>query len=83
MLSSFAVTDAYYIRVKNVDLGYSMNAAFLEKVNIKGLRFYTNASNLFTITNVDYIDPEVTDDSRQGRYYPQQRVFTFGVQANF
>lgn len=83
LISTFSVTDAYYIRVKNVDLGYSMGSAFLEKINIKGLRFYTNASNLLTITNVDHIDPEVTEDSRVGMYYPQQRVFTFGIQAKF
>jgi TonB-linked SusC/RagA family outer membrane protein len=83
LISSFWVTNAYYLRVKNVDIGYSFNSELLSKANIKGLRLYANASNLFTITNVNYIDPEVTDESLQGRYYPQQRVISFGVQAKF
>ena len=83
LLSSFWATNAYYLRIKNVDLGYSFNSTFLEKANIKGLRIYTNANNLFTFTNVKYIDPEVTDESIQGRYYPQQRVISFGIQAKF
>jgi hypothetical protein len=83
LISSFWVTNAYYLRVKNVDIGYFFNSELLSKANIKGLRLYANASNLFTITNVNYIDPEVTDESLQGRYYPQQRVISFGVQAKF
>lgn len=83
LLSSFWVTNAYYMRIKNVDLGYSFNTDWLEKANIKGLRVYTSTSNLFTLTNVKYIDPEVTDESIQGRYYPQQRVISFGIQAKF
>lgn len=83
LLSSFWVTNAYYLRIKNVDLGYSFSNEFLSKANIKGLRIYANASNLFTITNVKYLDPEVTEESVQGRYYPQQRVISLGVQAKF
>lgn len=71
------------MRIKNVDLGYSFNTDWLEKANIKGLRIYTSTSNLFTLTNVKYIDPEVTDESIQGRYYPQQRIISFGIQAKF
>lgn len=83
LISSFWVTNAYYLRIKNVDLGYSFKNDMLSKANIKGLRLYVNASNLFTFTNVNYLDPEVTDESLQGNYYPQQRVITFGVQAKF
>lgn len=83
LLSSFWVTNAYYLRLKNIDLGYSFSADLLEKANIKGLRIYANASNLFTITNVKYLDPEVTEESLTGRYYPQQRVISFGIQAKF
>lgn len=82
-LSSFWVTNAYYLRLKNLDIGYSLSPELLSNVNIKGLRIYANASNLFTLTNVDYLDPEVTQASLQGRYYPQQRVISFGLQAKF
>jgi hypothetical protein len=45
------------------------------------LRLYAQGQNLFTITNLINLDPENTNAI--GRYYPQQKTYTFGVKVQF
>lgn len=70
-----------YIRVKNVELGYTLPGAVLEKINLGGLRVYVNALNLLTFSKNDIFDPEATAGS--GVYYPLQRVINTGVSLTF
>ncbi|HQU54448.1 MAG TPA: SusC/RagA family TonB-linked outer membrane protein, partial [Saprospiraceae bacterium] len=65
-----------YIRLKNLEIGYTITNELLNKANISNLRVYANALNLFTITANDVYDPETTNQS--GQYYPQQRVLNIG-----
>lgn len=84
--SSLFVEDASYLRLKNVELGYSFNADFLKGIGVKGIRVYTSAQNLFTATDYTGLDPESTNESTnlldQGTY-PQSRAFLFGVNVKF
>jgi TonB-linked SusC/RagA family outer membrane protein len=81
--SSFWVKDASYIRLKNVQLGYTLNAKALQAVKISSLRFYYSGQNLLTLTKFyKGFDPEAPAGTR-GNYFPQQLVHSFGVNVNF
>ncbi|WP_439696953.1 SusC/RagA family TonB-linked outer membrane protein [Mucilaginibacter sp. AW1-7] len=79
--STFWLNDASFFRLKNVQLGYNFNTAFLSKIKVGGLRVYASAFNLFTITKVKDYDPEGTSGS--GQFYPQQRIINLGVNVKF
>jgi TonB-linked SusC/RagA family outer membrane protein len=53
------VEDASYIRLKTLTLSYKVNKALTEKLNIKAMKFYVTAYNLFTWTNYTGQDPEI------------------------
>lgn len=77
-LSTFWLEDASYIRLKNVQLGYTLPSEVTEKYRIAQLRAYISADNLFTISDYFYgYDPESPVSS--GSFYPQVKTFIFGV----
>ncbi|MBF0650052.1 TonB-dependent receptor [Dysgonomonas sp. GY75] len=82
-MSDFWLVNAWYIRLKTIDLGYELPKSVLPK-GIYSTRFYMNAYNLFTKTNYDKYqqDPEIKTNSA-GDAYMNQRVVNFGVQMSF
>ncbi len=79
--SDFWLKDASFIRLKNVELAYNVPKSLLEKINITGLRVYVSGFNLFSIDKIKIQDPEGTNAG--GMYYPQQRIYNFGVNLSF
>jgi hypothetical protein len=79
--SNFWLNNASFIRLKNVELGYTVNSGVLTRAKISSLRIYANAFNLFTITKVKDYDPEGTSGS--GQFYPQQRIVNLGLDLRF
>jgi hypothetical protein len=79
--NTFWLNDASFLRLKNVELGYSLNSGLLKKINISGVRVYASGFNLFTISKVKDYDPE--GDSGSGQFYPQQRILNLGVNVKF
>ena len=81
--SDFWLINAWYIRLKTVDLGYQLPKTALPKF-LDNVRFYVNAYNLLTFTGYDKYqqDPEISTNSA-GDAYMNQRVFNFGVQLTF
>lgn len=84
------VEKGSYMRVKNVQLGYNLPKALLEKVKIQTLRFYVGATNLFTVTKYTGFDPEIgtgyygsLDLGIDRATYPQPRIFTGGLNLTF
>ncbi len=71
-----------YLRLKNMQIGYTLPKNVTQKFHCSRMRFYATASNLFTITKYSGFDPEVGSGVDYGNY-PQSRTFTFGVNANF
>jgi len=78
-VSSIFVEDASYLRLKNIELGYTLPSIF-GKANaaLKSVRVYVSAQNLFTVTNYTGLDPESVNMIDQGTY-PQSKAFLFGV----
>lgn len=77
----WVLKNAYYIRLKNIQLSYSFPESWIKKVGIDDLRLFVTGSNLLTITNVEHKDPEASTTS--GWYYPQVKTFTAGISLNF
>ena len=70
-----------YIRLKNLEIGYSLPSFIGKKVGINNLRIYVNGLNLLTRAKQDIFDPEST--SSDLHYYPQARIINTGVTVTF
>jgi TonB-dependent starch-binding outer membrane protein SusC len=81
--SSFYMEDASYLRLKNIELGYTISPKIVSKIGVSSLRIYGNIQNAFTITNFKGFDPEQTVDQTRAESFPQVRVMTMGVNVNF
>lgn len=82
-MSDFWLINAWYIRLKTIDLGYQLPKKVLPKF-VDNVRFYVNAYNLFTWTSYDKYqqDPEIKTNTA-GDAYMNQRVVNLGVQIGF
>jgi len=76
--SSFNSVNGAYLRLKSVELGYTLPTI----KGIKNLRVFVNAYNILTITKVKYIDPEHTDDT-YGYLYPLNKSYSIGLNLKF
>lgn len=82
-VSSRFVEDGSYLRLKTLQLGYTLPRELTRKAHFNRVRFYVSANNLFTITNYTGYDPEVNNYGVDFGNYPQARSFTFGVNLDF
>lgn len=73
--SSYWTRSGEYLRVRNVDLGYTFPFHLSRKIKVSALRVFANAQNLFTFTPYGRLDPEIMGDTS----YPAQRTIVFGV----
>jgi TonB-linked SusC/RagA family outer membrane protein len=78
--STYYVEDGSYMKLRNVQLGYSVPASLLNKLKIEKLRFYISGQNLFTLHDKSYtgVDPE-----NPGFGYPIPMTCTFGLNITF
>ncbi len=82
--STFFVEDASYVRLKNMEVGYTLTDNVLKKGKIKSLRVYVNANNLITWTNVlQGIDPETPNLGANFEPYPLVRTVNVGANITF
>lgn len=86
--------DGSYLRVKNLNLGYTFKNLGKKKTVINSLRIYISAQNLFTFTKYPGLDPVMqTSDNSTGEgdlakgidwgTYPMARIYTLGLSMNF
>lgn len=76
-VSTFWMQNATYIRLKDLQIGYTFSPKLMKKVGIDYLRVYASGFNLLTVTGLKLLDPEAP--SGRGAYYPQQKIYTFGL----
>lgn len=80
--STFWLEDASYLRVKNVQLGYTFPEKWMKKARIDNFRIYASADNLFTFSKFFYAyDPETPVS--KGGYYPLVKTVVIGVNLTF
>jgi TonB-linked SusC/RagA family outer membrane protein len=84
-MSDFYLEDGDYIRLKLVQLGYSLPTDVINKVGLQKLRLYVSAENLLTLTKYTGYDPEIGGGifGIDRGYYPQARTFYFGANLQF
>jgi hypothetical protein len=82
--SDFNYKKSDYIRLKTLAFGYSLPKSFNQKANIENLRFFLAGTNLFTISGLNKytIDPE-GQSGNTGKYYPQMRTISLGLNLSF
>lgn len=87
-INSTYVEDGSYLRLQNVQLGYTLPARTLTKISISNLRFYAGVSNLFTLTKYSGYNPdlgvrEVLQKGVDRVVYPIARTYTVGLNLVF
>ncbi|MDL2221790.1 TonB-dependent receptor, partial [Parabacteroides sp. OttesenSCG-928-N08] len=74
--------DASYLRLKSVELGYTLPVAITRKARIERARVYVNGYNLFTLSKLDFVDPEHPEGT-WGYLYPIMQNFNVGINVTF
>ena len=80
--SSLFLYDGQYVRLKKIEIGYSLPYAIIKVANLQQVRFYIQGQNLLTWDKLDDIDvdPETSSD---GTWYPIQKTINFGINVTF
>ena len=89
--SDLFLMDGKYLRLKNLQIGYTFPKTWSRKVGMEKARIYVNGQNLLTFSNNSFIDPESSEfDSKMGnsgansgRNYPTLRYYGFGIDIEF
>jgi TonB-dependent starch-binding outer membrane protein SusC len=93
--NTFWLRKTDYVRMKNIELGYSFGSPVLRKMGLQKLRIYLNASNLLTyapdmkgefdpeMTGGDRNSPTAGDVSTAGQGYPLQKIVNGGISVTF
>jgi hypothetical protein len=77
-LSEYFLENGNYIKLKNLQLGYTLPGSIAKRASLRNMRMYLQAQDLFTITKYTGADPEGL-----GYPYPIPRTFTFGINFGF
>ena len=78
--SDYWLTDASFLRCRNITLGYSLPKTLFERQKLfTGIRVSFDVQNPFTITNYPGLDPELNRDN----FYPLVKSYVFGINASF
>lgn len=77
-----------FLRIKNIQLGYSLPSKVSNQLKLSNVRFYISGQNLFTITDYSGQDPEVGSSNvlspgLDTALYPISKIYLFGVQLSF
>lgn len=88
VLSDFFVEDASFVRLQNIQLGYTLPKDLTQSISIDRLRFYITAENLITLTNYKGYDPAASSGAPIGSgidngFYPIPKTLTAGLNLKF
>jgi TonB-linked SusC/RagA family outer membrane protein len=95
-VNSYFVESGNYLKLKNVQLGYTFSNGLLNKISVKSARIFVMANNLFTITKYSGLDPELGSSFTPTGYgsvttqgvdavtsYPQTKIYSVGLDVTF
>ncbi|MBC5841044.1 TonB-dependent receptor [Flavobacterium sp. F-380] len=88
LFSDYFVEDASYVRIQNIQLGYTLNPRYIEKMGISKVRLYAGVNNLYTFTKYKGFDPGASNGAPIGGgidygFYPIPRTYMLGLNINF
>jgi len=78
--STFWLRDGSYLRLKTLDVGYTLPKAFVNRAHLSNVRIFFIATNLLTFTKFKLWDPELA--SSTGKVYPLSKTFSIGLSAS-
>ena len=81
--STYYMTDASYLRVKNLEFGYTVPAELSRKIKLEKARIFFSGTNLLTWTDVTEFDPEKPAGDDRNRTYPSTKTYSLGVHLTF
>ncbi|SMC62118.1 SusC/RagA family TonB-linked outer membrane protein [Cellulophaga tyrosinoxydans] len=86
--SDYFVEDGSFIRIQNIQLGYSLPMKVVDRFGMSKLRFYLSANNLLTLTKYRGYDPSASSGSPIGAgidygFYPVPRTYLLGINLKF
>jgi len=92
--SDYFVEDASYLRIQNIQIGYTFKESLTQQFSIKNCRIYLSGNNLLTFTNYKGYDPSAVGGGTDGRgepigsgidkgFYPVAKTFLMGMSLNF
>lgn len=86
--SSYFVEDGSYVKIKSIQIGYSIPKTSLSKLGISNVRIYVQGQNLFTFTKYSGMDPEVgaggvLNEGIDSQFYPHARGLNVGLNVTF
>jgi hypothetical protein len=79
--STYYFYDASFLRVKNLEIGYTLPSKLVSSAGIRNMRVYIGGYNLLTFSKLDFIDPEAS--STEAQTYPQVRIINAGIKVTF
>ena len=79
--SSFWMRNGRFLRLKNLDIGYTLPKPMVNTIHLESVRIYISGQNLITWSPFKLWDPEL-DSSKRGQIYPITRSFTAGIQIS-
>ena len=79
--SDFWMKDASFIRLKSLQIGYSLPENIISKLSMSSVRFYVSGFNLLLFDKIKDYDPEVVNNL--GVFYPSTKVYNLGVRVIF
>ena len=86
-VNSYYLESGSYLRLRTLELGYTLPTDLVGRINVSTLRVYIQAVNLFTLTKYTGLDPELGGDDRafgsDTGNYPLVKNFLFGLNLNF
>jgi hypothetical protein len=83
--SSRRLEDASYLRLKSINLGYSLPTDLISQIGLTNVRFYASATNLWTLSKIDDFDPETNSRGTvlDSFDFPPVKTVTVGLQVKF
>ena len=81
--SSLFLYDASYVRLKNVEIGYTLPKNTIRFAGLQNVRIYVQGLNLVTFDSLDDVDVDPETGDGNGSWYPIQRVFNFGIDITY
>ncbi|HLU88947.1 MAG TPA: TonB-dependent receptor [Cyclobacteriaceae bacterium] len=91
MPSTFWLQDASFLRLKTLQIDYTIPGEALSGIGLSSLMIFVNGSNLFTLSDIEWYDPEGTPETSSyqgvsystGNFYPQTKIYNVGVNITF
>ena len=82
LVSSFYIEDGSYLRLKNLEVGYTLSSDITQRINVNRFRIFVGAQNILTFTGLENFDPEGGSGRFSNRNAPLYKTFTFGINLN-